>query len=195
VRKLCETTASCSSSTTFAPASACTWAVRASCSACGPTWTTYCKAIANGYPLGRVPRARQPEACGDGSILHRLVLHQRGADAASLANLKELQASGGIERMRATGEKLRTGLLAQARSAGIEVTYSGPAGDSLLTFQGRRRPFRSRESLCRRVLAQRRVHRAAPQLVHLGRAPDRDIEQTLNVTEQAFAAVRKQFGA
>src|SRR5260370_9204483 len=55
--------------------------------------------------------------------------------AASLATLKELQACGGIERMRTMGEKLRTGLLAQANRAGFEVTYSGPPALPDMSFK------------------------------------------------------------
>ena len=72
-----------------------------------PDLATYCKAIANGYPLaaclGRdsLKQAAQ-EVFFTGSYFTSAV-----PMAASLANLKELQASGGIERMRATGEKLR----------------------------------------------------------------------------------------
>ena len=84
-----------------------------------PDLATYCKAIANGYPLaaclGRdsLKQAAQ-EVFFTGSYFTSAV-----PMAASLANLKELQASGAIERMRASGEKLRAGLLAQARSAGL----------------------------------------------------------------------------
>ena len=119
-----------------------------------PDLTTYCKAIANGYPLaaclGRdsLKQAAQ-EVFFTGSYFTSAV-----PMAASLANLKELQASGGIERMRATGEKLRDGTAragAQRRNRGDVL---GTAGDSLHDLQGRRGPFRSRQSLRRRMLAQ-----------------------------------------
>ena len=135
-----------------------------------PDLTTYCKAIANGYPLaaclGRDSlKQAAKEVFFTGSYFTSAV-----PMAASLANLKELQASGGIERMRTTGEKLRTGLLAQARSAGIEVTYSGPPAIPYMTFKADAGHFDRAQGLRRRMLAQRRVLRAAPQLVHLGRA-------------------------
>ena len=44
---------------------------------------------------GRLPRARQPEACGGWKCSSPDRLHRTVPMAASLANLKELQASGG----------------------------------------------------------------------------------------------------
>ncbi|MGA9722210.1 MAG: aminotransferase class III-fold pyridoxal phosphate-dependent enzyme [Candidatus Binatus sp.] len=160
-----------------------------------PDLTTYCKAIANGYPLaaclGRdsLKQAAQ-EVFFTGSYFTSAV-----PIAASLANLKELQASGGIERMRATGEKLRTGLLAQARSAGLEVTYSGPPAIPYMTFKADAGHFDRAKVFCG-VCSRSGVYFAPRHNWFISAAhTERDIEQTLNVTEQAFETVRKQFGA
>src|ERR1019366_3336275 len=74
-----------------------------------PDLTTYCKAIANGYPLaaclGRdsLKQAAQ-EVFFTGSYFTSAV-----PMAAGLANLKELQAGGGIETGRTMGEHVRGG--------------------------------------------------------------------------------------
>src|SRR5258708_35191266 len=83
-----------------------------------PDLATYCKAIANGYPLsaclGRDSLKQAAlEVFFTGSYFTSAV-----PMAASLATLKELQACGGIEPRRSAGEKLRTGLRAQANRAG-----------------------------------------------------------------------------
>jgi glutamate-1-semialdehyde 2,1-aminomutase len=115
--------------------------------------------------------------------------------AASLANLKELQAGGGIERMRTIGEKLRTGLQAQARSAGIEVTYSGPPAIPYMTFNADAGHYDRAKVFCGEC-SRAGVYFAPRHNWFISAAhTERDLEQTLNVTERAFAAVRKQFGA
>jgi glutamate-1-semialdehyde 2,1-aminomutase len=160
-----------------------------------PDLTTYCKAIANGYPLaaclGRdsLKQAAQ-EVFFTGSYFTSAV-----PMAAGLANLKELQAGGGIERMRTIGEKLRTGLLAQARSAGLEVTYSGPPAMPYMTFKADEGHYDRAKVFCG-ACARSGVYFAPRHNWFISAAhTERDIEQTLDVTEQAFEAVRKQFGA
>ena len=160
-----------------------------------PDLTTYCKAIANGYPLaaclGRdsLKQAAQ-EVFFTGSYFTSAV-----PMAASLANLKELQAGGGIERMRTIGEKLRTGLLAQARSAGLEVTYSGPPAMPYMTFKADAGHHDRAKVFCG-ACARSGVYVAPRHNWFISAAhTERDIEQTLDVTERAFEAVRKQFGA
>ncbi|HEY6419434.1 MAG TPA: aminotransferase class III-fold pyridoxal phosphate-dependent enzyme [Candidatus Binataceae bacterium] len=160
-----------------------------------PDLSTYCKAIANGYPLaaclGRdsLKQAAQ-EVFFTGSYFTSAV-----PMAASLACIKELAASGGIERMRALGEKLRTGMLTQARGAGLEVSYSGPPAIPYMTFKDdherydRAKLFAGECSLNGVYLAPR--HNWFLSAAH----SDNDIARTLEVTERAFAAVRKQFSA
>ena len=158
-----------------------------------PDLTTYCKAIANGYPLSAclgkdsLKQAAQ-EVFFTGSYFTSAV-----PMAAALACLKELQATNGIERMRMIGEKLRDGLLSQARGAGFEVTYSGPPAIPYMTFNddhGRHDRMKVFAGECSRngvYLAPR--HNWFISAAHT----EDDVKQTLAVTEQAFAAVRKQF--
>ena len=158
-----------------------------------PDLTTYCKAIANGYPLsaclGRESlRQAAQEVFFTGSYFTSAV-----PMAAALACLKELKAANGIERMRMLGEKLRDGMLAQARSAGFEVTYSGPPAIPYMTFKDdggrhdRMKAFAGECSLNGVYLAPR--HNWFISAAHT----EEDIRQTLEVTERAFAAVRRQF--
>ncbi|HKF30729.1 MAG TPA: aminotransferase class III-fold pyridoxal phosphate-dependent enzyme [Candidatus Binataceae bacterium] len=158
-----------------------------------PDLTTYCKAIANGYPLsaclGResLKQAAQ-EVFFTGSYFTSAV-----PMAAALACLKELKAANGIERMRMLGEKLRDGMLGQARSTGFEVTYSGPPAIPYMTFKDdggrydRMKVFAGECSLNGVYLAPR--HNWFISAAHT----EDDIKQTLEVTERAFAAVRRQF--
>ena len=135
-----------------------------------PDLTTYCKAIANGYPLaaclGRdsLKQAAQ-EVFFTGSYFTSAV-----PMAASLANLKELQASGGNradarERREAARRSARAG--AQRRNRGDVL---GAAGDSVHDVQGRRRAISIAPKFSPAHARARRLLRAASQLVHLGRA-------------------------
>ncbi|HEY6394658.1 MAG TPA: aminotransferase class III-fold pyridoxal phosphate-dependent enzyme [Candidatus Binataceae bacterium] len=159
-----------------------------------PDLATYCKAIANGYPLaaclGRDSlKQSAQEVFFTGSYFTSAV-----PMAASLVTLKELAASGGIERMRTLGEKLRSGMTSQARSAGIEVTYSGPPSLPYMTFKADQGHF-DRAKVFAGECALNGVYLAPRHNWFLSAAhTESDIQRTLEVTEGAFAAVKKQFG-
>ncbi len=159
-----------------------------------PDLSCYCKAIANGYPLsacvGR-ESLRKPaqEVFFTGSYFTSAV-----PMAASLACLKELDSSGGIERMRALGEKLRAGLLAQARDAGFDVTYSEPPALPYMTFKADQGRYDRIKLFCAEA-SRNGVFLAPRHNWFLSAAhTERDIDQTLDVTARAFAAVRREFG-
>jgi len=159
-----------------------------------PDLSCYCKAIANGYPLsacvGRDSlRKAAQEVFFTGSYFTSAV-----PMAASLACLRELATSGGIERMRAMGEKLRTGLLAQAKSAGFDVTYSGPPSMPYMTFKADHGRHDRIKSFCAEA-SRNGVFLAPRHNWFLSAAhTERDIDETLDVTARAFEAVRREFG-
>ncbi len=159
-----------------------------------PDLSTYCKAIANGYPLaaclGRDSlRKAAQEVFFTGSYFTSAV-----PMAASLATLRELEASGGIERMRTLGEKLRSGMLSQARSHGIEVTYSGPPALPYMTFKADGDRFDRNKLFCGEC-SRSGIYFAPRHNWFLSAAhTDQDIDRTLQVTDNAFAAVAQQFG-
>jgi len=106
-----------------------------------------------------------------------------------------LQTTGGIERMRTIGEMLRTGLLDQARGAGIEVVYSGPPALPYMTFKADAGHF-DRAKVFSGECARNGVYFAPRHNWFISAAhTERDIAETLNVTERAFKVVRDQFGA
>jgi glutamate-1-semialdehyde 2,1-aminomutase len=114
--------------------------------------------------------------------------------AASLATLDELQATGGIEKMRTLGEMLRDGMLAQARSHGIEVTWSGPPALPYMSFKADKEKYSRNKLFCGEA-AKHGVYLHPRHNWFLSAAhTEADIKRTLEVTDDAFDAVKKQFG-
>jgi glutamate-1-semialdehyde 2,1-aminomutase len=158
-----------------------------------PDLSTYCKAIANGYPLAAclgidsLKKAAQ-EVFFTGSYFTSAV-----PMAASLATLKELEASGGIDKMRVLGERLRTGMTSQARSHGIKVTYSGPPALPYMTFEGDGDRFDRAKLFCGEC-SRNGVYFAPRHNWFLSAAhTEADIDRTLEVTDMSFKKVRAQF--
>ncbi|GAA2576123.1 aminotransferase class III-fold pyridoxal phosphate-dependent enzyme [Dactylosporangium fulvum] len=99
-----------------------------------PDLSAWSKAIANGYALSAVlGRADLRDAAGrvytTGSFWFSAV-----SMAASLATLRVVSTPAFESNLRAAGQQLRTGLLAQAEAHGFRVRYTGPVQMPLLTF-------------------------------------------------------------
>ncbi len=160
-----------------------------------PDLATYCKALGNGYPisacLGRDSLKQAAlEVFFTGSYFTSAV-----PMAASLATLRELQAIGGIDRMRAMGEMLRDGMLAQARSHGVPVTWSGPPALPYMSFNDDQGRYSRNKLFCGEAARHGvYLHPRHNWFLSAAHAED-DIKRTLEVTDAAFAAVKKQFAA
>jgi glutamate-1-semialdehyde 2,1-aminomutase len=157
-----------------------------------PDLSCYCKAIANGYPLaaclGREALRRAAKRVFfTGSYFTSAV-----PLAASLACLRELEASGAVAHMRHVGTMLRRGLEEQARSHGLRITVSGPPAMPFMTFQD------DVEFKLGRVFAaecaQRGVYLHPTHNWFLSAAhTEQDIRRTLDITEAAFKQVSFEF--
>ncbi len=158
-----------------------------------PDLATYCKAIGNGYPISAcLGRDSLKQAAGEvfftGSYFTSAV-----PMAASLATLDELERTGGIDRMRAMGEMLREGMLAQARSHGFEVTYSGPPAMPYMSFKDDAGKHGRIKLFCGEA-AKHGIYLHPRHNWFLSAAhTEDDIGRTLEVTDEAFAAVKRQF--
>ena len=159
-----------------------------------PDMTCYCKAIANGYPLaaamGRENLKRAAlEVFFTGSYFTSAV-----PMAASLACLQELKQSGGIDRMRHIGEMLRDGMLAQARSHGFEVTYSGPPAMPYMTFKADAGKWDRITAFCAYAATHGIFFHPRHNWFISAAHSEHDVRRTLDVTDEAFKAVSQQFG-
>ncbi len=158
-----------------------------------PDLSTYCKALGNGYPISACLgidslKKAAAEVFFTGSYFTSAV-----PMAASLATLAELQATDGIETMRTLGEMLRDGMLAQARSHGIEVTWSGPPALPYMSFKADREKHARNKVFCGEA-AKHGIYFHPRHNWFLSAAhTEQDIKQTLEVTNDAFAALKRQF--
>jgi glutamate-1-semialdehyde 2,1-aminomutase len=159
-----------------------------------PDLSTYCKAIANGYPLSVCMgidslKKAAAEVFFTGSYFTSAV-----PMAASLATLDELEATGGIEKMRTLGEMLRDGMLAQARSHGIAVTWSGPPPLPYMSFKADQDKYSRNKLFCGEAAKHGVYLHPRHNWFFSAAHSEEDIKSTLEVTDAAFAVVKKQFG-
>ena len=153
-----------------------------------PDIASYCKAIANGYPLsaclGRASLRRAAERVFlTGSFFSSAV-----PMAAGLATLQEIAASGAIDHMRHVGTLLCRGLEGQARAHGLRINVTGPPAIPFMSFAGdpdfvRNRAFCAACAACGVYLHPH--HNWFLSAAHT----EEDILRTLDVTDAAFRVV------
>jgi glutamate-1-semialdehyde 2,1-aminomutase len=155
-----------------------------------PDLACYAKALANGYPLAACVGREALKPAAERVYFTGSYFTSAVPMAAALACLAELEASGAIAHMEAMGRRLQRGLEAQAASHGLPITYSGPPALPFMTFDGDVKFARSRAFAA--ACAERGVYLTPYHNWFVSAAhQDRDVDQVLDVTDAAFAAVRR----
>jgi len=156
-----------------------------------PDLSCYCKAIANGHPLSACVGREAFRTAAERVYFTGSYFTSAVPMAAAKACLLELQAAGGIEHMRAIGTILQRGIEEQARSHGLPIVYSGPPALPFMSFRGDNTFERSRAFAA--ACVERGVYLTPYHNWFLSAAhTEADIRRTLDVTDQAFAEVRRQ---
>jgi glutamate-1-semialdehyde 2,1-aminomutase len=158
-----------------------------------PDLTLYSKAVANGYPLAAALGREEFRRAAESVFFSATYWAAAVPMAAAIATVTTLRDEGGIEQMRAMGQRFRDGLDQQARSLGLAITQSGPPAIPFMTFVGDAGLARS-HTFCgecaRRGVFLHPFHNWFLMTAH----KERDIDQALTVTEEAFKAVKAKFG-
>ena len=155
-----------------------------------PDLACYAKALANGYPLSACLGADSLRAAAERVYFTGSYFTSAVPMAAALACLREIEASGAIAHMERVGLMLQRGLEAQAARHGLEVVYSGPPALPFMSFKDDTQFGRSR--IFAAACAERGVYLSPYHNWFVSAAHDEDdIAQVLDVTDDAFAAVRR----
>ncbi|MEM7022718.1 MAG: aminotransferase class III-fold pyridoxal phosphate-dependent enzyme [Pseudomonadota bacterium] len=158
-----------------------------------PDLSAWSKAIANGHPLAAVTgndRFRQAaqEIFVTGSFWCAAV-----PMAAAIATLNKLHAAGAVEHMARMGERLRSGIDAQASYHGIGIRQTGPAQMPMILFDDD--PDLDKGNLFAATALRHGVylhpwHNMILSLAH----QETDIDRALEATDRALAEVARRFG-
>ena len=155
-----------------------------------PDLACYAKALANGYPLSACVGREFLKGAAERVYFTGSYFTSAVPMAAALACLAEMEASGAIAHIHAMGTRLRQGIEAQAISHGLPIVYSGPPAMPFLTFADDVKFARSRAFAA--ACATGGVYLTPYHNWFLSAAhQERDIDQVLDVTDAAFAAVRR----
>jgi glutamate-1-semialdehyde 2,1-aminomutase len=158
-----------------------------------PDLSAWSKAIANGRALAAVLgndafRDGAKNVFVTGSFWFAAV-----PMAAAIATIKALKDENAIEAMHRMGSQLRDGILDQARSWDLAVSYTGPPVMPYLTFAGDRDHELAGVFAAQALRGGAYLHPRHNWFVSAAMTGD-DLALVLEATDQAFAAVRKHLG-
>jgi len=158
-----------------------------------PDLSAWSKAIANGHPLAAVLggdafRGGAQRVFVTGSFWFSAV-----PMAAAIATITALGEENAVEAMARAGAALREGILAQARSWELPVSYTGPAVMPFLTFTGDRDYELANVFTAQALRGGAYLHPRHNWFVSAAMT-GADLALVLEATDQAFAAVRKHIG-
>ncbi|EFG36685.1 glutamate-1-semialdehyde 2,1-aminomutase [Brucella sp. NVSL 07-0026] len=101
-----------------------------------PDMAAYSKAIANGYALAAVTGSDRFREAARQAYMTGSFWYGGASMAAAVATIKELRRIDGPALMKHAGERLRSGLDAQAARYGFDLLQTGPAVMPLVQFAG-----------------------------------------------------------
>jgi glutamate-1-semialdehyde 2,1-aminomutase len=158
-----------------------------------PDLAAWSKAIANGHALAAVTGAGRWRDAAASIFVTGSFWCGAVAMAAGLATLRKLQAVDGIAHMRAMGERLRTGLDAQARAHGFSIRQTGPAQLPMLRFDDD--PDAALGTAFCALALEHGVYLHPRHNLFLSVAHRaQDIDQALEGTERAFVDLARRVG-
>lgn len=156
--------------------------------------SAWSKAIANGYPIAAVTGKDFLRDAASSIFITGSFWMNAIAMAASIATLDRLRELDGVALMERAGGRLRQGLLQQAESAGLSVSYTGPDVMPYMTFAADL--DHERLECFADAALQHGVYLHPRHNWFMSCAlDDAVVDRALAGTEQAFAEVLRTYGA
>jgi glutamate-1-semialdehyde 2,1-aminomutase len=158
-----------------------------------PDMMCYCKAIANGYSLSAIVGKDEFKAAASNVFFTGTYYTAASELAAALATIDELESTNAIDHMTKTGEMLKEGLRKRADAHGLQIQMTGPATLPFMTFANERNFRRSQcfsAECAKRGVLLHPHHNWFLMYSH----EEADIQQALDVADEAFGVVKQEFG-
>jgi glutamate-1-semialdehyde 2,1-aminomutase len=158
-----------------------------------PDLSAWSKAIANGHPLAAVTGSDWLREAAARVFVTGSFWTGAAAMAAAVATIDELHRIDAPRVMERAGLRLREGLEAQARAAGVALKQSGPPQMPLLLF-GNDPQQKLGELFCQEALARGAYLHPRHNMFLSTAHTDADVDAVLAATEPAMRAVAKRLG-
>jgi glutamate-1-semialdehyde 2,1-aminomutase len=158
-----------------------------------PHLTGFSKALGNGHPISACVGAEDLKDAAGRVFFTGSFFTSAVPLAASLATLDEMVATDAIGRMFRVGETLKQGMLEQAGSLGLEVSYTGPVTMPFMTFADDP-SLKKNKTFCARAYREGVFFHPFHNWFLSAAHGDEEIEETLAATRKAFEEVKEKSG-
>lgn len=159
-----------------------------------PDLSAWGKVLANGYPLSAVLGAEKVREAARSIFVTGSFWFSAVPMAAAVETLRLIRETDYLERMKATGDRLRAGIVEQAATFGFGVRQTGPSQMPLMLFDGdtdMRIGYFWTEAALRRGVYLHPYH----NMFITSALTDADIEKTLTATGEAFEELKRALPA
>lgn len=156
-----------------------------------PDLSTWGKCIANGHPISALLGNERLRAAATRMFATGSFWYAGVPMAAGLVTLRRIRETDYLERIERMGERLRAGLAERAEAHGYRLRQSGPPQMPQILFEDDpdfRRGYGFVSEMIDRGVYMHPWHNMFISAAHT----DRDVESTLAIAEQAFAALKKR---
>jgi glutamate-1-semialdehyde 2,1-aminomutase len=159
-----------------------------------PDMMCFCKAIANGYSVSAIVGKEELKAASS-KVFFTGTYYTAAADlAAAIATIDELQEVGAIDQMMKMGKLLCEGLVKRGEAHGLQVKLTGPPTIPFLTFANER-DFRRNQRFSKECARRGVLFHPHHNWFLMSAHREADIQQSLDVADEAFSVVKKEFGS
>jgi glutamate-1-semialdehyde 2,1-aminomutase len=158
-----------------------------------PDLICFCKAIANGYPLSALMGTSALKEATARVFYTGSYWFQAEPMGAALASLRELKKIDGPKIMQETGKKLMNGLVDLAKTYGYDLKVTGVPSMPYLRITNDESLMLHQDwcaECTRRGAYFTSHHNWFISTAH----EDKDIQKTLEIADEAFKAVKQQYG-
>jgi glutamate-1-semialdehyde 2,1-aminomutase len=159
-----------------------------------PDLSAWSKAIGNGHPIAAALGNSRFLGGAEQIFATGSFWYQAVPMAAAIATIHALRDEGAIETMERAGRRLRDGISRQARQHEIAVRQTGPVQLPNLSFPGDVE-FAKASAFCAAAVQRGVILHPRHNWFLSAAHTDDDIDRALDATNDAFRAVRAQFGS
>ena len=156
-----------------------------------PDMSVWGKAISNGYTVSAILGKDSLKEAASSVFSTGTFWFAAVPMAAAIATICELRAIDGVSVQRRAGDRLRDGLLSQARDSGFEVSYTGPSQMPYMRFvddPGHELSFRFSAAALENGVYLHPRHNWFVSTAHT----DAVIDRALDGTQRAFTQLASQ---
>ncbi len=156
-----------------------------------PDMVCFGKAISNGYPLSVA--VGKKDLMDSAMQIMFIATHFFSAVpmAAALACMEEIKRSGAIEKMLKLGERLKDGMEAEAKAAGVGINYTGHPALPYMTFEDDP-TFEKARDFGGEAAKQGVIFHPLHNWFICAAHTEEDIDRTIEVAGRAFRAIKEK---